>query len=133
MTLTTTVNAVARGFMIIDEGVMPINTDENPFAKFEFYMIKSGDGKTFSITIKNVGKLVKSATPKEHENLGDIYILWASKSGVNAIKTATITTSAGVKTVVNVVIDATSETLRIPVSSSGTKYLLWDIVTIDLA
>ena len=98
MTLSTTVNAVARGYLYFDDGISVIDQDDdkvNPFAKFEFYMIKGATANTFSITINNAGKLKKSANPKAHERLGSINILWASKSGVNSIKTATITTGAG--------------------------------------
>jgi len=49
MTLSKTVNAVARGYLIFDDGVSMINTDANPFAKFEFFMVTSADKKTFSI------------------------------------------------------------------------------------
>lgn len=55
MTLSKPVSAVARGYLIFDDGVSLIDTDKNPYAKFEFYMIKGADGKTFSITINNVG------------------------------------------------------------------------------
>ena len=134
MTLSKTVNAVARGYLIFDDGVSMINTDANPYAKFEFFMVASADKKTFSIQVANVGKLQKSATPKDHEYLGDVYVLWADKSGVAAIKTATITLNDGSKSsAVNVVLDPTSNTLRIPISNASTKYLLYDIKQIDLA
>jgi len=38
------VDAVARGYLIFDDGVSAL---PNPYAKFEFYMIKNEDGKTF--------------------------------------------------------------------------------------
>lgn len=97
MTLSKTVSAVARGYLFFDDGISVIDQQDktNPYAKFEFYMIKGQDGKTFSITINNVGLLKKSATPKAHERLGQIKILWSSKSGVSNIKTATITTGTG--------------------------------------
>lgn len=134
MTLSKTENAVARGYMYLDDGVSVIDDEKtNPYAKFEFYMIKGKDANTFSITISNVGKLTKSDKPKEHEKLGSINILWASKSGVSNIKTATIATAAGPQTPINVVIDAKSETLKIPISDEKSSVLLWDIVKIDLA
>lgn len=134
MTLSKSVDAVARGYLYFDDGISVIDDDKvNPYAKFEFYMIKGTTANTFSITINNVGKLTKSNEPKEHEKLGSINILWASKSGVSNIKTATITTAAGAQPPINVVIDAKSETLKIPISDDKTSVLLWDIVKIDLA
>jgi hypothetical protein len=47
MTLSTTVNAVARGYLIFDDGISQITDSNNPFAKFEFFMIASADKKTF--------------------------------------------------------------------------------------
>jgi len=68
MTLSTTVSAVARGYMFFDDGTSVIDDDtKNPYAKFEFFMVKSADAKTFSITFANVGKLIKTATPNADE------------------------------------------------------------------
>lgn len=134
MTLSTTVNALARGYLYIDDGVSVIDDEKtNPYAKFEFYMKKGTAANTFSITVTNVGKLTKSDKPKEDEKLGNINILWASKSGVSNIKTATITTSTGTLPAINVVIDPKSETLTIPVTTDKASTYLWDIVKIDLA
>jgi hypothetical protein len=47
MTLSTTVSAVARGYLIFDDGISQITDPNNPFAKFEFFMIASADKKTF--------------------------------------------------------------------------------------
>jgi len=75
--------------------------------------------------------LTKGDTPKKHENLGNIYIMWASKSGISDIKTAMIT-HAGGQTQVDVTIDATTETVMIPISNDKDSYLFWDITKIDL-
>lgn len=82
----------------------------------------------------NVGKLKKPDTPNNDQKLGTINILWGSKSGVSAIKTATITTSDGKQqTPINVAYDAKTETLSIPVSTDDKTFTyLWDIVKIDL-
>lgn len=135
MTLTTTVNAVARGTLFFDDGISVINDDtKNPYAKFEFFMTKNAAGSPFTITITNQGKLTKPATPNADQRLGTINILWGSKSGVSAIKTATITLAqGGAQTPINVVYDAKTETLSIPVSTDDKTFtLLWDIVKIDL-
>lgn len=87
MTLSKTVSAVARGFVIFDDGVSPL---PNPHAKFEFYMVKNDDDNTFTLTFDNVGDLTKSKEPKQHENLGDIHIMWASKSGLDNVTKVTI-------------------------------------------
>lgn len=55
--------AVARGHLIFDDGISPINTDTNQYADFEFFMVKNVGGTTFTMTITNVGKLTKPATP----------------------------------------------------------------------
>lgn len=42
MTLSTTVNAVARGYLFFDDGISVITDDTvNPYAKFEFFMTKN--------------------------------------------------------------------------------------------
>lgn len=87
MTLSKTVPAVARGFVIFDDGVAAL---PNPYAKFEFYMVKSASDSLFTITFNKVGDLTKGNDPKQHENLGDIHIMWASKSGLDKIKEAKI-------------------------------------------
>jgi hypothetical protein len=125
MTLSATVNAVARGYLIFDDGVSPL---PNPHANFEFYMVKNADGKTFQLTFANTGDMTKPATSAAHENLGNINILWAPKSGVSAITKATITTTAGAQAPVTIAVDPKTQTLTIPVNA-----LFWDLVKIDLA
>jgi hypothetical protein len=60
MTLSQTVSAVARGYLVFDDGVSALPAD---YAKFEFYLIKNQDGKSFQFTVNNVGKLKKGDTP----------------------------------------------------------------------
>jgi hypothetical protein len=135
MTLSTTTNAVARGDLYFDDGISVINDEKaNPFARFEFFMTKSDDGKTFTITVKNVGKLTKPTTPNKDQRLGNINVLWASKSGVSGIKTVTLYTADGKTQDVKFTIGATSETLTIPISTDDTTFtLLWDITKIVLS
>lgn len=130
MTITKTVSAVARGYVIYDdEGVATMPSD---FARFEFYMIKDDQNPTFKITIENTGTKKKGDKQAEHEKIGNINILWASKSGVDKITKATITAN-GATTTVDVKVDDKSNTLTIPLTTDKVSYLLWDVTQIDLA
>ena len=117
------VQAVAYGFIYFDDGV----TLKQDQAKFEIYMIKDAAG-TFTITVNNVGKKIVG-DGKIHENIGNINILWASKSGVSTITKATLTPNTGGLTVISTTIDPKTETLTIPV----TNVSFWNIKTIVLS
>lgn len=129
MTLSATVNAVARGYVIFDDGVAALPT---PYAKFELYLIKNADGKTYQMTVKNVGTLTKGDKPNADENLGNIYLMWVSKTANTGIKTAKITTSGGQTATVNISIDAKKDIATIPISDGKTNFMFWDITTIDI-
>ena len=86
------------------------------------------------MTVNNVGTMTEKPTTTimKHENLGTINLMWATKTGLSQIKTATVMLKDGSTTVVDVQVDATTDILAVPVSSPAKEVLLWDIQTIDL-
>jgi hypothetical protein len=136
--------SVAHGNLIFDDGVSALPA---PYAKFEFYLVKNADGKTYQMQVKNTGTLTaKGDMPGVDENLGNIYIMWVSetltyevstpKHGIKkvkaAISTAKITTSDGKTATVNISIDANTDIATIPISDGTNNFMFWDIVTIDI-
>jgi hypothetical protein len=116
MPLSKPTNGVARGYLVFDDGVSALPA---PYAKFEFYLIKNQDGKSFQFTVTNVGTLQKGDAPKPHENLGNIYLMWATKTGTVGIKSAKITTNTGATaTIALQPVDPKTDILVIPVSDS---------------
>ena len=84
------------------------------------------------MTVNNAGTMTKPATSMKHENLGTINLMWATKTGLSQIKTATVTLKDGSTEVINVQVDPVTDILPVPVSSPTKEILLWDIQTIDL-
>jgi hypothetical protein len=130
MTLSTTVNAVARGFVIFDDGVAALPA---PYAKFEFFLFQNDDKVSYKMTINNAGTMTtKPAVSMTHENLGTVNLMWASKTGLSQITTATVTIKDGSTVPISVKVDPTTDILAIPISSQTKQILFWDISSIDL-
>lgn len=105
-------NAIASGSIIFDEGT-DLLTNGN-YTKVQMYMLKDAAANTFQMKLTvDVANYTASPDTRKDIVIGDLKIMWASKSGLDKMTKATVSYTQGADQQATVSLNTTTDILTV--------------------